>query len=88
MIFRADLRYEFLPDWFVTLSYNNAPNPALSGNRLIPPKVRVLNGYGVGVMYNSFLGPIEVTFGLGDKLDADDSTSLRSISYFSAGLKF
>ncbi|MCF7808724.1 MAG: patatin-like phospholipase family protein [Candidatus Marinimicrobia bacterium] len=88
MTFRVDLRHEFLTDWYVKLSYNIAPNPALDGNYVYPPNVKVINGYGMGLLYDSYVGPIEFTFGLGDKLNADDTKSLRYLSYFSAGLKF
>lgn len=88
MIFRMEYRHSLNREWFVKLIYNNAPNPIWEGDRLYPPKVKVLNGYGIGLFYDSVIGPVEFTLSLGDKLNADDTKSMRAISYFSAGYHF
>ncbi len=85
---RVDFRSKIAEDWYVKLIYNIAPNPEWDDEHLYPFNVKAINGFGISLLLNSLIGPIEVSTGLGEKVNSMNEKSWQQRSYFSAGFKF
>jgi len=87
--FRLDVRYQWKSDLYVKAIYNIAPNfNWLNGEKFFPLKEDAIQGFGVGLLYDSILGPIELIYSLGDnELDVEKHFQTSYI-YFTAGVNF
>jgi len=83
---RMDYRIKLEPGLYVNLSYNAAPNMTLGRERLYPSDRVWIDGAGIGLLYDSFVGPIELTVGIGDAIWAD--AGFQTLTYFTAGYHF
>ena len=80
---RTDYRWEFLENLYVNGIVNISPRYKI-GFPGSETTGKTLWGFGFGVMYNSILGPIEMSFSWGDKSPYNPGTYVSRI-YFSAG---
>ncbi|MCF7922103.1 MAG: patatin-like phospholipase family protein [Candidatus Marinimicrobia bacterium] len=87
--FRLDRRYQLNEQTYLTSSYNIAPNfNWLKGEQFYPSTVTFIQGLGVGVLYDSPLGPIELTYSRGDS-DLNENMHFKSsFVYFTVGGHF
>ncbi|MCF7824946.1 MAG: patatin-like phospholipase family protein [Candidatus Marinimicrobia bacterium] len=87
--FRFDYRYKWQPDLYIKAIYNIAPNfNWLKGEKFYPFKENSIQGLGVGILYDSILGPIELIYSRGDnKLDVQKHFQ-NTYVYFTAGVHF
>ena len=88
LLLRVDYRRNIAPDWYLKFTYNVAPNPDWDKERLYPFEVNSISGVGASLLYNSLVGPIEMTLGYGEKVDAQGHKTWQQQSYFTAGFKF
>ena len=86
---RADYRYEIDRDLYLKASYCITPNIHWrNGDLFLPIDNDALQGIGIGLLYNSGLGPIELIYSRGgNELDVDRYFQNESI-YFTAGMNF
>ena len=83
LTFRIDYRWEFIKKLFVKGIVNASPQYRIGvpDNKI---SGKTLWGFGFGIMYDSILGPIEISFSWGDKTPYDPGIYVSRI-YFSAG---
>jgi len=87
-LMRFDYRKELASDLYVKLIYNSAPNPRLARKKIYPLDVDIIHGFGVSLLYDSILGPVELTLARGERVAEDGNKYWRNRSYFTAGFKF
>ncbi|NQV51440.1 MAG: BamA/TamA family outer membrane protein, partial [Candidatus Marinimicrobia bacterium] len=87
--FRFDLRYELDNDLYLKAIYNIAPNFTWRhAEKFYPLKDNAIQGFGVGLLYDSALGPIELIYSSGDnELDVEKHFQSRYL-YLTAGVNF
>jgi NTE family protein len=83
---RAEYRYEYKRDIFLKGMMNVLIDPDIL-NPVNPANTRTRFGFGIGVMFTSILGPLEIILARGDRSYVADRGSQR-ILHFSAGMKF
>ncbi|MEE8478616.1 MAG: patatin-like phospholipase family protein [Candidatus Neomarinimicrobiota bacterium] len=84
-IFRVDYRRQINRNLYLKFIYNIAPN---YGGDYYPIDRKVIQGYGVGIKYNTVLGPIELIYGRGDPIKVSQTTEKKDIFYLNIGYNF
>ncbi|MCJ7802687.1 MAG: patatin-like phospholipase family protein [Candidatus Marinimicrobia bacterium] len=84
-IFRADYRRKLNRNLYLKFIYNIAPNYEQD---YYPIDKKALQGYGLGLTYNTVVGPIELIYSRGDNIKLTQSTKMKNVFYLSMGIKF
>jgi len=84
-IFRADYRRQLNNNTYLSFIYNIAPNYNLD---FYPLSQKALHGYGIGLKYNTALGPIEFIYGRGDLIRLIHTAKKKDVYYLSMGFNF
>ncbi len=86
---RADYRYELERDLYLKASYCITPNFSWrNGELFLPIDSDALQGVGIGILYNSGVGPIELIYSRGgNELDVNEYFQNESV-YLTAGMNF
>ena len=84
-IFRADYRRKIERNIYLSLIYNIAPN---YNQNFYPIEKKSMQGYGIGLKYNTALGPIEFIYSRGDLIRLIHTAKKRDVYYLSMGFNF
>ena len=84
-IFRIDCRKQITRNLYLKIIYNIAPN---YGGDYYPIGRNIVRGYGIGVKYKTVLGPFELIYSRGDKIQLLQTNDKKDVIYFSMGYNF
>ena len=84
-IFRVDYRKRINRNLYLKFIYNIAPN---YGRDYYPIDKKAIQGYGVGVTYNTVLGPIELMYSRGDPIKLIHTSKKNDVYYLNMGYNF
>lgn len=84
-IFRVDYRKRINRNLYLKFIYNIAPN---YGRDYYPIDKKAIQGYGVGVTYNTVLGPIELIYSRGDPIKLIHTSKKNNVYYLNMGYNF
>jgi len=81
-LFRFDLRQQLRNNMFLSLIYNFTPN---YGGDFYPIDKQVIQGAGIGFTYNTAMGPIELIYSRGDKINNLNPSKKSNVYYLTMG---
>lgn len=84
-IFRVDYRKRINRNLYLKFIYNIAPN---YGRDYYPIDKKAIQGYGVGVTYNTVLGPFELIYSRGDPIKLIHTSKKNDVYYLNMGYNF
>lgn len=84
-IFRVDYRRRLSNNLYLTFIYNIAPN---YGGDYYPIDKNAFQGFGVGIKYNTVLGPIELIYSRGDQIKHSRTNDKKDVFYINLGFNF
>lgn len=81
-IFGIEYRYKVIDNLYLKAIYNTVPN---YNENYYPIDLNMLTGYGIGIKYNTILGPLELILSRGDKLNYINISEKKNVLYFRFG---
>ena len=67
---------------YLKTMFNIAPN---YGGDYYPLETKAIKGYGVGIKYMTYLGPLELIYSIGDKITTDPNQGQKNVFYLNFG---
>ena len=81
-IFGIDYRFKLIDNLYFKTLYNIVPN--YNGD-FYPIESENIHGYGIGLKYNTILGPIELIISQGNKITTDKTSQMKNVFYLRFG---
>jgi len=81
-IYGIDYRFKLSDNLYIKTMYNVTPN---YNKDFYPIESELLSGYGVGLKYNTLLGPLEFIYSRGNKMTAVKSSEMKNVFYIRFG---
>ena len=81
-IFGIDYRFMITDKLYLKTIYNIAPN---YGGDFYPIELKTIYGYGFGLKYVTYLGPLELIFSRGTEITSESKAEMKSVFYLRFG---